>query len=51
VAPPRTLTTLDGAFGYVTPTGWNKVAVVEMASLENEMSLPAGKEPMGMIVQ
>lgn len=40
----------DGAYAYVAVTGQDRVAVVEMESLEVEKTLPAGKEPMGLIV-
>lgn len=40
----------DGKYGYVAVTGEDTVAVVEMESLEVEKQLPAGEEPMGLIL-
>jgi len=40
----------DGKYGYVTVTGEDSVAVVEMESLEVETQLRVGQEPMGLIL-
>jgi YVTN family beta-propeller protein len=40
----------DGRYAYVTVTGENKVAVIDMDSLEVVKELPAGQEPWGLAV-
>jgi YVTN family beta-propeller protein len=38
----------DGRFAYVTVTGANSVAVVDVPALEVVTQLPTGSKPMGL---
>ena len=43
--------TKDGAFGFISVTGANAVAVIDMAKLDVVEQLKAGTQPTGLIVR